>query len=303
MKLTDLFNSDFLNRKITEEQKQKIINHLKPEYTATDLDRVIFNALEDAESLRGMEILDVLDMLQFTDVDDFSDVFDSYSDEEIEIVWKKWNEDLHWLAIVLGHRAFYGEVKMTFDKSSKVLTPKQIKSLIKKTPTYELYLEALKFSRGTLLQIKEVAEKAEDLIFDRSVPKRISDIAYYWNHIAFKILDNEKLKPLFFLNMDITIRGNFEEKFENDSYFGEEELEVFKKLIKSNYGWSIVFKNKYNIENVTKDEISSEFENSTNGYVGKFSGDVVVQYKYSFEMNGLEYSSIETDYIDTNGFW
>ena len=61
-----------------------------------------------------------------------------------------------------------------------------------------------------------------------------------------------------------------------------------------------------NINNITIGNIienESKFENEKPGYIGRLSGDLISEQKYTIFVNGIKFQKNVKDRIDTHGFW
>ena len=115
--------------------------------------------------------------------------------------------------------------------------------------------------------------------------KRKLGIKYTWDYYNDK---NKKLKN----------------KILNDGFLNENEINIISNFADySGYGWMYIWKNINNITIGKIIENESKFENEKPGYIGRFSGDLITNKKYTIFVNGIKFQKNVKNRIDTNGFW
>ena len=115
--------------------------------------------------------------------------------------------------------------------------------------------------------------------------KRKLGIKYTWDEYNDK---NKKLKN----------------KILNDGFLNENEINIISNFADySGYGWMYIWKNINNITIGNIIENESKFENEKPGYIGRFSGDLITNKKYTIFVNGIKFQKNVKNRIDTNGFW
>jgi len=67
--------------------------------------------------------------------------------------------------------------------------------------------------------------------------------------------------------------------------------------------WMFLNKQELDWNSIKVEKINSKFENEKPGYIGKFSGDLIVNYKGSVKIGGKIYFNTWTIFIDTTRFW
>lgn len=93
-------------------------------------------------------------------------------------------------------------------------------------------------------------------------------------------------------------------KIVSGGYFTSDQIKVLSVFCDSNgYMWMPIWKNIDNVEILETKQLSSNFENENENYIGKYSGDLLKKNKLTIMINGVKFSTITNERIDTNGFW
>jgi hypothetical protein len=85
----------------------------------------------------------------------------------------------------------------------------------------------------------------------------------------------------------------------------DEQKEILENVLGGNEALWAIARKGLDVDTIKQDDLESEFENKTPGYIGRFSGDLKVEYKGSVSMGEplKTYYKTYTKYLDTRGFW
>jgi hypothetical protein len=102
-----------------------------------------------------------------------------------------------------------------------------------------------------------------------------------------------------------SVKRDYKKTFwkENDRVSDEDKKLLNNIIGYNNDLWKLVKDNGINLETLTLTKIDSGFENNIPGYIGKFSGDLIINFKGSFVIANILYFNIWTERVDTTGFW
>ena len=102
----------------------------------------------------------------------------------------------------------------------------------------------------------------------------------------------------------------FWKEVEKDRYNGwwkitDEQKEILKNVLGSNEALWALARKGLDVDSIKQEDIESGFTNARPGYIGRFSGDLKVEYKGSVSMGEPRktYYKTYTKYLDTRGFW
>jgi len=103
------------------------------------------------------------------------------------------------------------------------------------------------------------------------------------------------------------IKRDYRKTFWKDRYndrASDEEKENLNNILGYNQAlWKLAHQRGFNWETIKVESVDSKFENERPGYVGRMSGDLLVNYKGSVVIGNDTYFNIWSSRIDTNGFW
>jgi len=91
---------------------------------------------------------------------------------------------------------------------------------------------------------------------------------------------------------------------EFERYASDEEKKSLNNILGYNQDlWYWIHKNGFRWDSIKVESVDSKFENEIPGYIGKFSGDLKVNYLGSVVINGETYTNTWEERLDTRGFW
>lgn len=102
----------------------------------------------------------------------------------------------------------------------------------------------------------------------------------------------------------------FWKEVEKDRYNGwwkitDEQKEILENVLGFNEALWALARKGLDVDSIKQEDIESGFTNAKPGYIGRFSGDLRVEYKGSVSMGQPRqtYYRTYTKYLDTRGFW
>lgn len=85
----------------------------------------------------------------------------------------------------------------------------------------------------------------------------------------------------------------------------DDKKEILNDILGSNEALWALARKGIEFDSIKQEDVESKFDNEKPGYIGRFSGDLSVQYKGSVELGypGKTYYKVYTKRYDTRGFW
>ena len=103
------------------------------------------------------------------------------------------------------------------------------------------------------------------------------------------------------------VKRDYKKSFWKDTYHNrasEEQKEMLNNIVGYNNDlWKHISEQGFDWETLKVETIKSNFENEKPGYIGKFSGDLIVNYKGTVVVANVIYTNTWSERIDTVGFW